>query len=83
MPVEVKTHLKVEHVNKHIERIERIRGYMDRHGDKRQLVGAVAGGIVSEEVKHYAQRLGLYVLEQSGKSVVMAEPPDGFTARVW
>jgi hypothetical protein len=83
MPVEVKTQLREEHVDRHIQQIELIRGYMDRRGDKRRLVGAVAGGIVPAEVRRYAQQLGLYVLEQSGESVSMAESPDGFTARVW
>ncbi|MDR2393637.1 MAG: hypothetical protein LBD93_05745 [Treponema sp.] len=39
MPVEVKTYLRAENVDEHIERIERIRGYMDKRGDKRRLVG--------------------------------------------
>ncbi|MDR0707198.1 MAG: hypothetical protein LBF60_04895 [Treponema sp.] len=80
MPVEVKTHLKVEDVDEHIERI---RGYMDRRGDKRRLVGAVAGGIALDDVRRYAQKRGLYVLEQSGESVLIAEAPDGFVARIW
>jgi hypothetical protein len=83
MPVEVKTQLREEDVNRHIQQIELIRGYMDRRGDKRQLVGAVAGGIVPDDVRRYAQRLGLYVLEQSGESVSIADAPDDFTVRVW
>ncbi|MDR2419373.1 MAG: hypothetical protein LBD79_10035 [Treponema sp.] len=83
MPVEVKTHLREEDVDRHIQQIELIRGYMDRRDDKRQLVGAVADGVVPDDVRRYAQRLGLYVLEQSGESVTIAESPDDFTARVW
>jgi hypothetical protein len=37
MPVEVKTDLTVEDIDEHLERIEKIRGYMD----KRKLVGMV------------------------------------------
>lgn len=83
MPVEVKTHLRLEDVNEHIKRIELIRGYMDRRGDKRRLVGAVAGGIAPENTRDYAQKQGLYVLEQSGESVDIAKAPEGFTARIW
>ncbi|MDR1325896.1 MAG: hypothetical protein LBK00_07675, partial [Treponema sp.] len=83
MSVEVKTHLKKEDVDEHIERLELIRGYMDRRGDKRRLVGAVAGGTVSTSVRLYAQRRGLYALEQSGESVLIADMPEGFTARIW
>ncbi|MDR0644051.1 MAG: hypothetical protein LBG05_03910, partial [Treponema sp.] len=83
MPVEVKTHLQEEDVDEHRERIEKIRGYMDRRGDARRLVGAVAGGTVPDRVRRYAQEQGLYVVEQSGESVSIAEAPAGFTARVW
>jgi hypothetical protein len=44
MPVEVKTHLQEEDVDEHMERIEKIRGYMDRRGDTRRLVGRWPGG---------------------------------------
>ena len=83
MPVEVKTHLKEEDVDEHREQIEKIRGYMDRRGDERRLVGAVAGGTVPDRVRRYAQGQGLYVVEQSGESVSIAEAPTGFTARIW
>jgi hypothetical protein len=56
---------------------------MDNHGDKRNLVGAVAGAIVPENVCRYAQKKGLYVLVQSGDSVVVAAAPQGFTPRKW
>jgi hypothetical protein len=54
MVVEVKADLTTEDVDDHLERIATIRGYMDRHGDKRFLVGAVAGGIAPENVVRYA-----------------------------
>jgi hypothetical protein len=83
MPVEVKTRLKEQDVDEHIERIERIRAYMDRRGDKRRLIGTVAGAVVSENVRLYAQKRGLYVLQQSGESVSLAKAPTGFKAREW
>jgi hypothetical protein len=64
--VEVKTDLTVSHVDDHLERIEVVRRYLDVHGDKRKLIGAVAGGIVSESVIRYAQKKGLYVILQNG-----------------
>jgi len=83
MPVEIKTELSVNDVDDHLERIEKIRLYMDAHNDKRKLVGAVAGGIVSENVLNYAQKKGLFVVEQSGESVAIAAMPKGFKAREW
>jgi hypothetical protein len=83
MPVEVKTDLIEEDIDDHLERIGKIRLYMDRRGDKRRLVGAVAGAIVPENVRHYAQKKGLYVVIQSGDSVEVASMPKGFEAKEW
>ena len=83
MPIEIKRELTVEDVDDHLERIETIRGCMDNRGDKRKLVGAVAGAIVSENVRTYARKKGLYLLVQSGEAVTIAEPPRGFTPREW
>jgi hypothetical protein len=52
-------------------------------GDARRLVGAVAGAIVPKNVRRYAQKKGLYVLEQSGESVEIAEAPEGFPPQEW
>jgi hypothetical protein len=83
MPVEVKTDLTEEDIDDHLDRIGKIRVYMDKHGDKRRLVGAVAGAIVPESVCRYAQKKGLYVLVQSGDSIEVASVPKGFQARKW
>ena len=83
MAVEVKTELKVADVDEHVRRIEVIRRYFDARDDKRILVGAVAGGIVHENVLNYAQKLGLYVVTQKGHSAVVADLPRDFKAREW
>ena len=83
MLVEIKTDLSVSDVNDHLERISTIRKYMDTHGDNRKLVGAVAGGIVSENVLKYAQKKGFYVLVQTGEAIAVADMPPGFKAQEW
>jgi hypothetical protein len=83
MPVEIKTKLTTDDIDDHLERIARIREYMDNHGDKRTLVGAVAGGVVPDHVQRYAQRRGLYVVVQSGKSAAVADASRTFKAREW
>jgi len=83
MPVEVKTEPSKDDVDDHLKRIEKIRKYLDSKGDKRKLVGAMAGGIVSEEVLDYAQSMGLYFIVQTGDSVTVANTPDGFSPRIW
>ena len=83
MPVEVKTDLTTHYVDKHLERIEKIRGYMDIRGDSRKIIGAVAGGFVLDGVLAHAHDNGLFVIVQSGESVTIANPPAGFALREW
>jgi hypothetical protein len=83
MPVEIKSKLTEEHIDDHVKRLETVRQYLDKRGDKRKLVGAVAGMVVPENVRNYAQKKGFYVLVQSGDSVVLAEAPAGFKVREW
>ena len=63
--------------------LKKIRQYMDKRDDKRKLIGAVAGGIISENVIKYAQKKELFVIEQTGDSVAIAAMPQGFKAREW
>ncbi|MDR1637478.1 MAG: hypothetical protein LBR93_09075 [Treponema sp.] len=83
MPVEIKSELSIGDVDVHIVRIEKVREQLDKRGDKRKLIGAMAGMVVAEGVRKYAQGKGLYVLEQSGDMVEVAEAPEGFKAREW
>jgi hypothetical protein len=83
MLVEVKFELTVGDVDKHLERVEKVRRCMDERGDKRTIVAAVAGSIVDEKVCEYAQSKGLYVLVPSGDSVAVANVPEGFTRKEW
>ena len=76
MLVEVKTKLTTEHVNSHIERLEKMRKHADLRGDKRIFLGAVAGAVVTANVKEYALRQGFYVIEPSGETFNIT-PPNG------
>jgi hypothetical protein len=81
--VEIKTKLTSDDVDKHIGRIGVVRSYLDRRGDSRKLLGAVAGAAVSESVRDYAQSNGLFVVIQTGDSIAIAEAPQGFMAMEW
>jgi hypothetical protein len=83
MLVEVKLELTATDVDKHLERIEKVRRCMDERGDKRTIVAAVAGSIVPQKVCEYAHEKGLYVLVPSGDSVAVANVPAGFTRKEW
>jgi len=74
MLVEVKTKLTTEHVQEHIERIEKMRKYADLHSDKRTFLGAVAGAVVTLNVKEYALKQGLFVVEPSGETFNITSP---------
>jgi len=76
MMVEIKTQLTVERINKHIERLEKMRRYADLHGDKRTFLGAVAGVVVADEVREYALHQGLYLIEPAGEDLIIT-PPNG------
>jgi len=76
MMVEIKTQLTVERVNKHIERLEKMRKHADLYGDKRTFLGAVAGVVVEDEVREYALNQGLYLIEPAGEDLTIT-PPNG------
>ena len=82
MPVEVKTELSVGDVDEHVERLSKIREYMDARSDNRKLVGAIAGEIVAENVLNYAHKKGLYVLTQTGDCVAI-RVPNNFKRQEW
>jgi hypothetical protein len=80
--VEVKTKLTQSDVLDHAARMEKLRLYADTHQDSRKLLGAVAGAVMSREVKDFAVKKGFFVLEQSGDTIKISVP-DGFTPREW
>jgi hypothetical protein len=82
LAVEVKTNLTADDVKDHVERMEKLRRYADEHGDKRKLLGAVAGAIAAAEVKAFAVKRGFFVLEQSGDTIRISVP-EGFKPREW
>ena len=83
MAVEVKTKLTNDKIDEHIERIEKIRTYMDERSDARKIVGAVAGGVMSDKAIEYAHSNGLYVISPSGDTVAIATTPEGFKLKEW
>ena len=83
LAVEVKARLKQDHVDDHIVRLGIISEYNKKHNDNRKVLGAVAGGVVPQNVLEYAQKRGLYVLVQNGESVEIADIPADFKPQEW
>jgi len=74
MLVEIKTELKIEYINEHIERLEKMRVFANLHNEKRIFLGAVAGIIVSSDAKNYALENGFYLIEPEGEDLNITPP---------
>ena len=80
--IEVKAKTAQKDVDRHKERMAVLRRWADRRNDKRKFYGAMAGAIMTEAVKAYAQRTGFYTIVQSGDTVKI-DVPEGFTPKDW
>jgi len=76
MLIEVKTKLTKERIYKHILRLKKMRKYANLHGDKRIFLGAVAGIVVTDDVKKYAISKGFYFIEYAGETFYITPPKD-------
>jgi hypothetical protein len=76
MLIEVKTKVTKARVDYHLERMEKMRRYAQLHGDKRAFLGAVAGIVVTDELKEYALKQGFYFIEYAGDNFFIT-PPQG------
>jgi hypothetical protein len=74
MLVEAKTKPSTVDVKEHIKRLEKMRKYADLHGDKRTFLGAVAGVVMTDNVKNYALNQGFFVMEPSGETFKIIPP---------
>ncbi|MDR1306823.1 MAG: DUF3782 domain-containing protein [Treponema sp.] len=80
--VEVKAKPLYKDVDRHMERMEVLRRWADRHHDERKFLGAIAGAIMPKEVREYTLKAGFYVIEQTGDTVKI-DIPEGFKPREW
>ena len=79
--VEVKSKLTQADVDEHLERLGKFKRLMPRYDDVEAL-GAVAAMVVPNDVARYTYRQGLFVLAQSGESVVILNDSK-FEPKVW
>jgi hypothetical protein len=80
--VEVKSKPSSDDVQDHVRRLEILRLNKDKKGDKRKIHGALAGAIMTDNVKNFALKAGLYVITQTGDTVKI-DVPEGFTPKAW
>ena len=79
--VECKSHLSVDDVNEHLERLTHFKTYWPEYGGYK-LLGAVAAMVVPEEVAAYAYRKGLFVLAPSGETMRLLND-EAFQPKAW
>jgi hypothetical protein len=83
MIVEIKAKPNTHDITDHIERMEKLRTYANLHADTRKYYGAVAGVVMSENVKAYTLSKGFYAIEPSGDTFTITAPAGSGSARAW
>jgi len=82
MAVEVKSKPKMQDIERHIKRLEILRGHRNYKNDNRKIYGAIAGAVFGSNEKEAAIEAGFYVIEQSGHTMKIDIPSD-FIPREW
>jgi hypothetical protein len=78
--VEIKTTLKYEYIDRFIQQISVATN--EKYKGKR-IIGAVAALEITKEVKNYAMRKGLYVIEQAGRDIKIDTKDGKFKPKIW
>jgi hypothetical protein len=68
--IECKSKLSVEHIQEHVERLNKVKRLMPKYANTR-ILGAVASMVLTDSIINYAYRQGLFVLAQSGDAMVI------------
>jgi hypothetical protein len=82
MAVEVKAKTRLKDIEHHVKRLEILRGYRNKHGDTRKILGAIASAILGTAEKQATFDAGFYMIEQSGETMKI-DVPDGFVPQEW
>jgi len=79
--ISVKSTLKVEDVDNHLEALAKFRKFFPYLADKK-ILGAVAGVVIDEGAGKYAYRKGLFVITQAGENVKILND-EKFNPKEW
>ncbi len=79
--MEVQSKLSQADVDEHLEHLSQFQQLMPRYGDVKAM-RAVARIVVPSEIARYAYRQGLFVLAQSGNSVIILND-EKFQPKSW
>ncbi len=79
--IEVKSHLEMRDVKRFLQTLERFKKAFPKHKNDK-LYGAVAGIKIDERVNEYAIQEGLFLIQPTGDSVIIANSHD-FKPKAW
>ena len=79
--IECKSNLSVDDVNDHLERLEKVKRLLPRYNNC-NVLGAVAGMVIPDNVATYAIKKGLYVIGQNGDHLELRNE-QSFTPKAW
>lgn len=79
--IECKSHLSIDDINTHLQRLEKLKRLLPSYADKR-VMGAVTGMVLPDNVAQYAYRQGLFVIAQTGDHLT-ARNDAAFRAKTW
>lgn len=79
--IECKSNLSIDDVNEHLQRLDKLKRLLPSYANK-QVMGAVSGMVIPDNVARYAYRQGLFVIAQSGEAM-MIKNDDRFQAKIW
>ena len=83
MVVEIKSKPVIADIKEQIERMGKLRVYADSKGDRRKYFSAIAGMTFGGNVRNYALKHGLYVIEPSGSTFAVIAPGGEYKRREW
>jgi hypothetical protein len=79
--IECKSNLSIDDVNEHLERLEKLKRVLPAYLNK-NVMGAVTGMLIPDNVAQYAYKKGLFVIGQTGEQLVIRND-EKFKAKIW
>jgi hypothetical protein len=79
--IEVKSHLSVDDINEHIERIGKFKPLFPEYKNS-QVMGAIAGMVMPDDVARYGYKKGFFVIGQKGETAVILND-EKFKPKIW
>jgi hypothetical protein len=76
MAVETKVKPSEKDVDDHINRLEKLRAIANYRNETKKYYGAIAGVVMSKEVKAYILSHGFFAIEPSGETFRITPPPE-------